>query len=278
MPELPEVETVRSGLSREIVDDVVDSVIVMRADSIAHPTAKQFSKKLKNCKVKKVLRRGKYLIIEFENMSSLVVHLRMSGRLIVKKTRESEDRFLRVKILLKSGVELHFEDMRVFGRMWYVTKSEKVDSVVSGIAKLGVEPLEGLTDFYLQEKFKNKKQPIKSALLDQRIIAGIGNIYADESLFLCGIHPATQAGKIKKKKLKELVETVQKVLSDAIKHGGSTLKDYRQADGINGNYQNHAWVYGRSKSSCRICQSEIGRIKLAGRSTHFCPKCQKKTR
>lgn len=276
MPELPEVETVASGLRQMLVSEEVASVEVFRKESVAYPSQRaKFCRMLLGKVVIGVSRRGKYLIIELSDDDQLVVHLRMSGRLLIKEKGAVQDRFLRVCIKLQSGKELHFEDMRVFGRMWYVPSQAQLTDIVSGISTLGVEPLTDLSHSYLKKRLARKKQPIKNALLDQRIIAGIGNIYADESLFLAGIYPLREAGSLSAREVKRLVETVREVLSSAIVLGGSTLRDYRKADGINGNYQGSAWVYGRFKMECRICSSSIDRVKLAGRSTHFCRSCQK---
>lgn len=278
MPELPEVETVASGLRKLLIGETIKGAQVLREQSVAYPLNKRkFCQALCARRVVSVSRRGKYLLIDLSEGDMLVVHLRMSGRLLVKKAGAPPDRFLRVKIALESGKELHFEDMRVFGRIWYVPERAALLDIVSGIKSLGVEPLDDLDFSYLKKRLEGKSQPIKNALLDQRIIAGIGNIYADESLFLAGIRPNRKAGSLKPAETKRLVATVKSVLSEAIEQGGSTLRDYRKADGVNGNYQSQAWVYGRFAQDCRKCGSgaKIERIKLAGRSTHYCPKCQK---
>lgn len=354
MPELPEVETVARGLHRQITGDVIERVEVLRKESVGHPTVAKFEKLVPGHKVLGVTRRGKYVVVKLSGGAYLVIHLRMSGRLIVRndhanrtvfgagagaasggKSKEgiasgasgkakkgaassaesrpkassakvsvsggkigrvrgsggdvvgedeidetsTEDdgrapRFLRITMKLKSGRHLDFEDMRVFGRQWFVSASEKLETVVSGLGALGVEPFDELTSDYLDEAFRNKKQPIKSALLDQRIIAGIGNIYADESLFLSRIHPQHPAGNVKGTQLDVLIENVKRVLNNAIELGGSTLRDYTDSSGVNGNYQHGAWVYGRTGKPCRVCKEPIARVKLAGRSSHFCPLCQ----
>jgi len=176
--------------------------------------------------------------------------------------------------MLASGRELHFEDMRVFGRLWFKPKGKTFEDVIPSLVQLGVEPLESLTSAHLSSAFKGKNQAVKTALLDQHILAGVGNIYADESLFLSGIHPTIAAGKVSDEQLNRLVENVQLVLSRAIESGGSTLRDYTDSSGVNGNYQNLAWVYGREGEPCRQCSSLIERIKLNGRSSHFCIQCQ----
>lgn len=278
MPELPEVETVRLGLEKFLVGDSFASVQVLRNDSVGYPSVKEFVKGLTGRRVTAAKRRGKYLLIELDSKAGLGVHLRMSGRLIVADKKHREAQFLRVLIKLKSGRELRFEDMRVFGRMWYVPPGEEFLNVIPALQELGPEPLEGLTAAHLVEAFSGKKQAIKTALLDQTIIAGLGNIYADEVLFQTGIHPLSLAGSVTQKEAEKLVAAISKTLKEAIRHGGTTLRDYANSEGVNGNYQNESWVYGREDEPCRVCGTEIERIKLAGRSAHFCGNCQKKLR
>jgi len=278
MPELPEVETVRLGLEKFLVGDSFAGVQVLRNDSVGYPGVRDFVKGLTGRKVVGAKRRGKYLLIELDSNAGLGVHLRMSGRLIVADKKHREAQFLRVLIKLKSGRELRFEDMRVFGRMWYVPPGEEFLKVIPALQELGPEPLEGLTAEHLFVAFRGKKQAIKTALLDQTIIAGLGNIYADEVLFQTGIHPLSLAGSITKSDADKLVVAIAKTLKEAIRHGGTTLRDYANSEGVNGNYQNESWVYGREDEPCRVCGTEIERIKLAGRSAHFCGNCQKKLR
>lgn len=276
MPELPEVETVARGLHRVLPGDAIASVEILRNTSIGTDIV-QFASDLVGHCFKSVRRRGKYILIDFDNKAGLVCHLRMSGRLLVRPGAKAQDmRFLRVRIKLKSGRQLHFEDMRVFGRLWYKPVDMTFEQIVPTLGELGVEPLDDLTAKFLLAAFAGKQQAIKTALLDQRIIAGVGNIYADEALFLAGIHPQVAAGAVKIKKLESLVETIKSVLASGIASGGSTLRDYVNSEGVNGNYQNQAWVYGREDEPCRNCGREIVRIKVNGRSSHFCPGCQKK--
>lgn len=278
MPELPEVETVRLGLEKFLVGDTFTEVKVLRDESVGFPGVKEFVKGLTGRKVMAARRRGKYLLIDLDKNAGLGVHLRMSGRLIVADEKHRAAQFLRVLIKLKSGRELRFEDMRVFGRMWYVSPSEDFLHVIPALQELGPEPLEALTADHLMAAMKGKKQAIKTALLDQTIIAGLGNIYADEVLFQTGIHPLSLAGSISEKDAENLVVAIAKTLKKAIKHGGTTLRDYANSEGVNGNYQHQSWVYGREDEPCRVCGTEIERIKLAGRSAHFCGNCQKKLR
>jgi len=274
MPELPEVETIRRGLLKSLVGEEVAHVKVLRPDSIAHPTPALFTKRLPGHKFVDVQRRGKYLILNLSGDAALIVHLRMSGRLLLVKTKARPGKFLRVRIGLKSGRELHFEDMRVFGRLWFKGKAEALNQAVPGLSELGVEPLEGMSGADLTKLFKNKSQAVKSALLDQRLIAGIGNIYADESLFRARIHPQLPAGQVSKVQSERLAKEICAVLTRAIELRGSSLKDYTDSEGVNGNYQLDALVYGRDGQPCRNCGSAIKRVRIVGRSSHFCPKCQ----
>ncbi len=278
MPELPEVETIVRGLSKTLKGDQVTQVQVLRKDSIAYPdTPEEFAKMLKGRTFQTFDRRGKYMLLGLDAGAGLGVHLRMSGRLLVRSPKQKDDHsFLRVRMKLASGRELHYEDMRVFGRLWFVPKTLSFDEVIPALQNLGVEPINGnLTGAILKELFARKTQAVKSALLDQTLISGVGNIYADEALFLSGIRPLTRACDITGKKLNLLAEQIDQVLCSAIKAGGSTLRDYTDSDGVNGNYQNQAWVYGRKGEECRVCGKAIERVKIAGRSAHFCTKCQK---
>lgn len=274
MPELPEVETVRRGLERQLPGQSVTSVEVLRTDSIAYPAPQQFSKLLVGHKIQKLVRRGKYLLLQLDRDAGLAVHLRMSGRLLLVDRKVKAGAHLRVRIGISGGRELRFEDMRVFGRLWYVPSGCQFDEVVSGLKELGVEPLEMLSAGHLKEAFANRTQAIKSSLLDQTVIAGIGNIYADESLFEAGINPLRSARDLSLDELDRLAEKIKIVLERAIELGGSSIKDYTDSSGVNGRYQHSSLVYGRAGQPCRVCSTAIERIRLVGRSTHFCTQCQ----
>jgi formamidopyrimidine-DNA glycosylase len=274
LPELPEVETVCRGLQLQLPGAVISEVDVLREDSVGYPTVDQFIQQLPGHRFESVSRRGKYILINLDSGAGLACHLRMSGRLLVMKEKTPAGKFLRVRIGLKGGRELRFEDMRVFGRLWYIPSGMTFVDVIPTLGELGVEPLDEMSGLILADLFVGKKQPIKSALLDQRLIAGIGNIYADESLYQSGINPLRPAGTVKKAELEKLAVEIQKVLKRAIKHRGSTLSDYTDSEGVNGNYQNKAGVYGREGLACRTCKNPIERVKIAGRSSHFCLKCQ----
>jgi formamidopyrimidine-DNA glycosylase len=262
-------------LKSHLLGATISGAEVLRVDSIAYPQHDEFENILPGHKFVDVARRGKYILITLDRGAGLAAHLRMSGRfLVTKKKKTAPGKFLRVRILLADGRELHFEDMRVFGRLWYKPADMTFEQVVPALAELGVEPLTDLTAAGLALKLEKKKQAVKSALLDQTVVAGIGNIYADESLFRAGIHPQRPAGTLKKAELERLVKEIRLVLLNAIENRGSTLSDYRDADGVNGNYQNQALVYGRTGMECRVCTRKIERVKIGGRSSHFCLKCQ----
>lgn len=274
MPELPEVETVCRGLNLQLPGTTIKKVEVLRTDSIGYPSVKEFCRRVVGHRFESVSRRGKYILIALDEDAGLACHLRMSGRLLVVDKKAPPGKFLRVRIVLDDGRELRFEDMRVFGRIWYKPAAISFAEVIPTLAELGLEPLDGMTAQTLSDAFKGKKQPIKSALLDQRLLAGIGNIYADESLFRSGIHPLRRAGELNCADLDRLAIEIRKVLKSAIKHRGTTLRDYTDSEGVNGNYQNKACVYGRTGLACRVCKGTIERVKIAGRSSHYCLKCQ----
>lgn len=278
MPELPEVETVRRGLEKQLPGRTILGAQILRPDSIGHPAPQEFAKQLVGHRILSVGRRGKYLIIKLDREAGLSVHLRMSGRLIVveNKNAKSPGTHVRVIITMDGGKQLWFEDMRVFGRVWYVPPRKAFEDVVSGLSDLGIEPLDGELDgAFLKKAFTGRRQPIKSALLDQTVIAGIGNIYADETLHLSKIKPNKPANTLSRKQYDLLAENIRQVLSKAIELGGSSVRNYVDAEGVNGNYQHSAFVYGREGEPCLTCETKIARIKLAGRSAHFCPKCQR---
>lgn len=287
MPELPEVETVRRGLLRRLPGQRIVRVQVHRTESVAVPAARAFAAKLREQKFLDVRRRGKYLLLDLDG-GTLIVHLRMSGRLLIlprEDKRQSAPRsksdkeemlltpYERIRFTLDKDL-LIFDDMRVFGRAWLLPFGQS-EEVISGIASLGPEPLEGLTTDYLRGKFAKKTQPIKTALLDQTIVAGIGNIYADEILHLSGIDPRRLAGSLTLKELRRIADHSKQVLEQAIIAGGSSIRDYTDSDGVNGNYQAEAYVYGRKGEPCRQCKTSLERVKINGRSSHFCPRCQK---
>ncbi len=281
MPELPEVETVKKGLNKLLNNFHIKKIEVLKERSIASfGGSKVFIKSIKNCYFDNWERRGKYLIgaLRTKNNNSkgfIVVHLRMTGQFQLLEKHKQPCKHTRVRFIEEADRELRFVDIRNFGQMWYVPSSKKISQIVSGIKRLGPEPFSpAFNSCYLEEYLKNKKRSIKSALLDQETVAGVGNIYADETLFDAGINPKAKSGDLKEYELKKLCNSLIKILNISIGEGGTTFSDFRDLEGVNGNYGGQAWVYRRTGKSCRKCGEKILREKICGRSTHWCPKCQ----
>ena len=280
MPELPEVETVRRGLELQVVGFEIARVEVLRARAIASPPLPElFCSALEGCRVKAWLRRGKYLMAQLERDNSdggyWGVHLRMTGQFLWMSQPQEPCRHTRVRFWNLQEQELRFVDTRSFGEMWWVPPGEGPETVMTGLQKLGPEPFSpAFNPTYLAERLAGSKRPIKTALLDQGLVAGVGNIYADESLFMSRISPHTPCNRLRPQQLERLHAAVVEVLTTSIGAGGTTFSDFRDLTGTNGNYGHAAWVYRRSGEPCRVCGSPIQRDKLSGRSSHWCPNCQ----
>ena len=292
MPELPEVETVRRGLQKRLQGFVINKVNVYRESAVASKGGVEaFLDLLNGSEITIWQRRGKYLIAKLQNKDNLsirkysrfkkdkgwlVVHLRMTGHFEISKIAKSPCRHTRVSFLSTKGDQLNFVDIRSFGQMWGIPPDSSPEKMVKGLGALGPEPFGN--DFnpkYLSEKLNGKHRPIKTALLDQSLIAGIGNIYADESLFLAGIAPYKKSGELSEIEIQRLCNSIIEVLKISIGKGGTTFKDFRDLEGLNGNYGGEAWVYRRANKPCKKCGSPIIRQKLNGRGTHWCKACQK---
>ena len=221
-------------------------------------------------------RRGKYLMAALEPEAGVWgVHLRMTGQFQWHEQPSEPCKHTRVRLWNSKEQELRFVDVRSFGEMWWVPPGQAIEEVITGLTRLGPEPFSA--DFsasYLKQKLKGSSRPIKTALLDQALVAGAGNIYADESLFASGIAPFTPAGQLNLRQLERLRDALVNVLTISIGAGGTTFSDFRDLEGVNGNYGGQAWVYRRGGEPCRSCGTTIQREKLSGRSTHWCPSCQ----
>lgn len=286
MPELPEVETVRRGLNHVTLNQIIQGGDVLLNRTIAHPVSvEEFLAALTGVAIAQWQRRGKYLIANLVQSSGALagesaghwgVHLRMTGQLLWVAQSDPVSKHTRVRLFFPNGRELRFVDQRTFGQMWWVPPGQPLAAVMTGLKHLGPEPFgEEFSVAYFSQWLKDRDRPIKNALLDQSLVAGVGNIYADESLFLSGIRPQTLCRNIKPKQVKRLHTQVREVLQTSIDARGTTFSDYRDISGINGNYGNIAWVYGRDGEPCRVCGTLIERLKMAGRSAHFCPTCQR---
>ena len=283
MPELPEVETVRRGLEHQLKEFSIDQIEVLTNRSISSEGgAKVFKEKIIGLKAGEWIRRGKYLICRLystkkRNFSGWwVIHLRMTGYFQWLKQNHPICPHTRVRLWNKDGFEIRFIDMRNFGQMWWVPPESLPEDKINGLSRLGPEPFsKEFNPSYLKDSLRTRKRSIKSSLLDQSIVAGIGNIYADESLFKARIIPTRKSSDISSLEISRLCESIKKVLKISIGKGGTTFKDFRDLKGLNGNYGGEAYVYRRDKKPCRSCGSIILKSKVSGRGTHWCPKCQK---
>ena len=286
MPELPEVETVRKGLEKKLKDFIISEIEIIRPSTIAFPANKdEFKKGLNNSLIDKWSRRGKYLIANLIKKTSnntlksngyLIVHLRMTGHFNWLKRNNSPCKHTRVRFFDSQENELRFIDLRSFGQIWWIKEGLDPKKIIKGLGSLGPEPFSKDFNYeYLKKEFSKRTKSIKAVLLDQRIIAGIGNIYADESLFEAGISPFREAKTIKKRELIKLRISIMDVLEKSIGSGGTTFSDFRNIEGLNGNYSMQANVYKRTGEKCKRCSNLIQRKKITGRSTHWCSNCQK---
>jgi formamidopyrimidine-DNA glycosylase len=295
MPELPEVETIARGLASRVTGDVIESVwLGSKPEPLKSPAA-QIVATLESQRIAGVRRVGKHIVFDLEPVgrapspakgrnksrgsrskkklagegarppqAQWIVHLGMTGRMVVCPPDSEMAKHTHLAAKLASGRELRFVDPRRFGRL----------SVAHGFEAEGSEPLEVQLDHFVR-LFHGRKTPIKSALLNQRLLRGVGNIYADESLFRAGIRPRRRASSLTREDLRRLYLAVPEVLREAIALGGSSISDYVDADGEEGFFQLQHRVYGREGEPCLVCKTPIKRVVIAGRSSHYCPKCQK---
>ena len=289
MPELPEVETVRLGLLPVMEGHVLTEVETRRGD-LRRPFPHDFAARMRGRKIKKLWRRAKYLLADLDSGETLVIHLGMSGRMSVfteGKARRigsyvydtapegaGTGKHDHVVFDTDAPARIIFNDHRRFGLMTLVETAHLDEDKL--FRDIGIEPLSpGFNTAHLMKALDGKKTPIKSALLDQQVVAGLGNIYVCEALFRAGISPKRLAGSITKERSDPLVVAIKKVLKDAIAAGGSTLRDHAQATGDPGNFQHRFLVYGREGLPCKLkCPGTVKRLVQAGRSTFYCPKCQ----
>lgn len=271
MPELPEVESVRTGLEQLIKGAVIVHTEVYWERIISEPV-EQFIRDIKGQEIESINRRGKFLLFVLSDYV-LISHLRMEGKYTVVQPDEPFSKHTHVVFHLSDGRELRYLDVRKFGRMALVRKGEEM--LHPSLAKLGPEPVE--IDFlvgHLHEKLGKRSKAIKGVLLDQQIIAGIGNIYADEILYEAKIHPMYPANQLTEVQRINLHQAILDVMGRAVDAGGTTIRSYKNAFGQEGSYQQSLNVYGRSGEECLRCGSSIVKTKVSGRGTHFCPICQ----
>ncbi|WP_137702604.1 bifunctional DNA-formamidopyrimidine glycosylase/DNA-(apurinic or apyrimidinic site) lyase [Marimonas lutisalis] len=283
MPELPEVETVRRGLAPSMEGQKIVHAAVNRPD-LRWPFPENFVQRLTGRTVLRLRRRSKYILADLDNGESLLIHLGMSGRMTVSgdplgqfvHDHPPQEKHDHVILDMENGARITFNDPRRFGAMDLVPTDQADQHPL--LAKLGPEPLGNtFNEEYLVTALKGRNTPIKAALLDQSIVAGLGNIYVCEALFRAHIAPTRKAGRISAKRVAALVPVIRQVLQDAIAAGGSSLRDFRQTDGELGYFQHNFDVYDREGEPCKTpgCTGTIRRIVQSGRSTYYCPKCQR---
>lgn len=270
MPEIAEVETVRNTLKRLILNKkIVDVKIIY--PKIIESDISDFRKILQGRQIKDIDRIGKWLMFDLEDYY-LLSHLRMEGKYIFKPLNSSFEKHEHVSFIFEDE-ELRYKDTRKFGRMYLLKKDELNKFLAS---RLGYEPWDkNLTIAYLKENLKNKTLPIKTLLLDQKLIAGIGNIYADEILFLSKINPHRKGKSLNDEELEKIIENTKKVLEQAIKDGGTTIRSYTSVDNKIGSHQNNLLVHKKENEECPVCKNLIKKDRINGRSTYYCSNCQK---
>lgn len=272
MPELPEVETVRRGLLDKVSNKVIRGVRVNYPGIIEYPSVSLFKQEIVGQKINDISRYGKWLIFVLDDFY-LLSHLRMEGKYFIKECKDEVLKHEHVIFELDDKTELRYMDVRKFGKMHLISKDKIKD--VGPLRELGLEPWDkNLTIEYLRDKFSKKRLPIKSVLLDQSIIVGIGNIYADEILFLAKVNPYTRAMDLDSNSILDIIKCTRFVLESAIKAGGTTIRSYSSVNGIHGMFQQNLNVHSRSGEKCPVCGSLIIKVKIGGRGTYYCSKCQ----
>ncbi|HEV3513278.1 MAG TPA: bifunctional DNA-formamidopyrimidine glycosylase/DNA-(apurinic or apyrimidinic site) lyase [Candidatus Sulfotelmatobacter sp.] len=278
MPELPEVETIARGLARRVTGEIIESVWLGQKKEPLKSSAREIAAALEQSRIAAVRRMGKHIVFDLDRAANggkparrkqekgaqWIVHLGMTGSLRICEPQTDVAKHTHAILKLSSGRELRFVDPRRFGRLSVSTKFDAA----------GIEPLEVDLDRFVT-LFRGRKTPIKSALLNQNLLRGVGNIYADESLFRAGLRPRRRASSITREQLGKLFLAVKEVLTEAIALGGSSISDYVGAEGEEGFFQLQHRVYGREGERCLICKTRIKRVVIAGRSSHYCPRCQK---
>ena len=271
MPELPEVETVKRTLIKLVQNKKIKSVDVRCIKMIAYPELEKFKKNLVNETIHDIKRRGKWLIFELDNYA-LLSHLRMEGKYVIRDVQDEYEKHDDVIFNFTDGKSLRYRDTRKFGKMYLYPKNEIYDK--KPLNELGLEPWDpNLTVKYLKEKIGKKNLAIKPTLLDQSIIVGLGNIYVDEVLFLSKINPKTSSKDLKNKDYQNIIDNTKKVLEHSIELGGTTIISYESSEGVHGLFQNELLVHTRKV--CPNCGKDIIKIRVGGRGTYYCPKCQK---
>jgi formamidopyrimidine-DNA glycosylase len=274
MPELPEVEIVRKGLEQYVLGKKIKKVNVLFARIVDLPEVALFSEKLQGERIEAIFRRGKFLIFKLSNYD-LISHLRMEGKYEFHEQKEKMiAKHVHVIFKFTDDTQLWYKDTRKFGRMALVKKNQALN--YKGLKKLGPEPTEGDFSFpVFWKQLAGQKKSIKPLLLEQRLVTGLGNIYADEVLWKVKIHPEQPGNTLLHKEALALRHAIIKLLVQAIEKGGTTIHSYKNVWGGVGSFQSELNVYGRAGQPCMRCETQIEKVQLAGRGTHYCPSCQK---
>ena len=274
MPELPEVEPIKNSLAPQIIGLQIQEVTISLPKLIQIPSAEELMANIKHKTILQISRRGKYLLFHLSQHLIMVVHLRMTGRLVYCSPDTPMEKHTHIIFDLNNQQQLRYTDIRQFGRI-LLTSQDQMDQL-PGLKDLGVEPLEDNFNLeFLQKNLAPKRTRLKALLLNQAFIAGLGNIYTDEALYRAGLYPGRLGNSLSPHEMIKLHQAIQEVLTQGIQNRGTSLKDYVDGNGSPGSYQNKLLVYGRAGQACPQCGESILRIQMAGRSTFFCPQCQK---
>ena len=270
MPELPEVETVKNELAPHIIGRCIIDVTLLWDKIVKEPSPQEFISRIAGKKITGIERHGKYLIVSLSSGDKLILHLKMTGSLILGKNDSEPPKFTRAIIHLDNRQNIYFRDPRKFGVLKLVKDTKDID------AKLGPEPLgKAFTLKVFTGRLVNRKAPIKALLLDQKFLAGVGNMYADEALFAARIDPRRVSNLLKKPEIKRLYNAIHEVLLEGLKYGGASIVTYYHPDGSQGTAHQHFNVAHGQKKTCPVCGGPIERIVVRGRGTYYCPECQK---
>jgi formamidopyrimidine-DNA glycosylase len=273
LPELPEVETIVNDLRPVLKGRRFTGVSIDCPEMVHQTSVNELRRRLTGLVIKEIARRGKYLIFRLDSGEALILHLRMTGSLLLKRKGDNPpvpSPYIRAMFSLDNGMDLLFTDRRKLGKISLVKDENEV------IGKLGPEPFDpSFTTKALAERLSSHKAPIKAVLCDQEVIAGIGNMYADEALFFSGIHPLRAANSLSYMEIKRLHKAIREVLTKAIGNGGASISDYRRPSGEQGSQQYNFYAAHRGGQTCKVCATPIERIAVRNRGTYFCPKCQK---
>ena len=274
MPELPEVETIVNDLRPSLKDRSFTDITILWPRMVLQPSAEELRRRLPGQVIKDIGRRGKYLIFRLASGEALIMHLRMTGSLLLKRKGDKHpvsSPYITAIFRLDNGTELVFTDRRKLGTVSLVKDESELNE------KLGPEPLDpDFTPQVLAKRLSSRKAPIKAVLCDQEVLAGIGNMYADEALFFARIHPLREANSLSHEEIKSLHKAIRQVLMRAISNGGASISDYRRPTGEKGTQQYDFYAAHRGGQTCKVCATPIERITVRNRGTYFCPKCQGK--